>query len=337
MMERDPGKVMTHFISQHPDLAKSLYVTMLRIRLVEEAIASRYAEGRMRCPTHLCTGQEAVAAAAGAVLKKEDKIVGTHRSHGHYIAKGGNLNRMIAEIYGKSTGCAKGKGGSMHLIDESVGFMGSSAIVGGTIPIAAGLALAEQINETGVVSCAFFGDGATEEGVFYETLNFAALRQLPVLFICENNFYSVYSPLRVRQPENRKIHEVARSLGVAVRDGDGNDVIAAYLLMREAVDAIRNGKGPQLLEFYTFRTREHCGPNDDDDLCYRQHEEVLRWKQKDPVDKMKSLLIGNRFFSSDELEDVQQALLAEIETAFLLAEQAPFPEDKEIETHVYAG
>ena len=328
---------MTHFICKHPEVARSLYAAMLRIRLVEEAIASRYAEGRMRCPTHLCIGQEAVAAAAGAVLKKTDAVVGTHRSHGHYLAKGGDLNRMIAELYGKATGCAKGFGGSMHLIDEAAGFMGSSAIVGGTIPIAAGLALACQIKEAHHVSCAFLGDGATEEGVFYETLNFAALRQLPVLFICENNFYSVYSPLRVRQPGERKIHAVASSLGVSACDGDGNDVIAAYLLIKDAVEAIRSGKGPQFIEFYTYRTREHCGPNVDDDLGYRAPEEIRRWRHKDPIGMMKTLLLEKGAAAAADLEDIQQTILAEIETAFLLAEQAPFPDDKEIETYVYSG
>ena len=164
---------------------------MKTIRLVEETIAEKYNEWNMRCPTHLCTGQEAVAAACGLALRKDDYAVGGHRAHGHYIGKGGDLNKMIAEIYGKSSGCSSGKGGSMHLIDQSVGFMGCTGIVGGTIPVGVGLGLAVQLQASDQLSCIFFGDGATEEGVFYESINFALLRSLPVLFICENNFYSV--------------------------------------------------------------------------------------------------------------------------------------------------
>lgn len=329
--------VMVQSAVQFPDIAKTLYAKMLRIRLVEEAIASRYAEGKMRCPTHLCIGQEAVAAAAGIVLRKSDMVVSTHRGHGHYIAKGGNLNRMIAEIHGKSTGCSKGKGGSMHLIDESVGFMGSSAIVGGTIPIAAGMGLAGQVKKTGQISCAFFGDGATEEGVFYETINFAAVRQLPVLFVCENNFYSVYSPLKVRQPANRRISKVAQSLGITACSGNGNDAEAVYQLLERAADAIRKGYGPQLLEFYTYRLREHCGPNFDDDLQYRDPAEVREWTQNDPIEKLKNKLIVAMKVAPSELDDVKDRILAEIETAFLLAEQAPFPTSEQIDADVFAN
>jgi pyruvate dehydrogenase E1 component alpha subunit len=163
------------------------------------------------------------------------------------------------------------------------------------------------------------------------------LRSLPVLFICENNYYSVYSPLGVRQPQNRKIHEVARSLGVSACDGDGNDVIAAYLLINDAAEAVRMGKGPQLLEFYTYRTREHCGPNYDDDLGYRDPTEVRRWFEKDPVENMKSLLIKNRLISQGELEKEKHRIVAEIQNAFLMAEQSPFPAGREVDTYVYSN
>ncbi len=217
------------------ETAKSLLYGMKRIRAVEETIAARYREGKMRCPTHLCTGQEAVSAGVGALLRPDDFAVSTHRAHGHYLGKGGDLKAMLAEIYGKATGCSSGKGGSMHLIDESVHFMGSTSIVGGTIPVGTGLGFSIWLHGTDQVSCVFLGDGAGEEGVFYESLNFAALKKLPVLYVCENNLYSVYSPLGVRQPEGRRIHEMARSIGVRSDSGDGNDVAEVYDKARRAI------------------------------------------------------------------------------------------------------
>ena len=190
------------------DLKERLYIEMYRIRAVEEMIAFKYPEGKMRCPTHLSIGQEAVPAAYSLLINNSDFAVSTHRGHAHYLGKGGDLKSMIAEIYGKKTGCSKGKGGSMHLIDLNVNFMGTSAIVGNSIPVGVGLGLSIELNKTDQISCIFLGDGAIEEGVFYESLNFAAVRNLPILFICENNLYSVYSPLSVRQPKNRIIAEI---------------------------------------------------------------------------------------------------------------------------------
>ena len=184
-----------------------LYESMLRIRLVEESIAERYSEEKMRCPTHLSIGQEAISVGVCSNLSIEDKVLSTHRAHAHYLAKGGCLKSMLAEIYGKVTGCSKGMGGSMHLIDKSVGFMGSTAIVGNTIPVAVGLGLALKLKKEKLISCVFFGDAAVEEGVFFESINFAIIHNLPVLFICENNLYSVYSGLDVRQPKGRKIFD----------------------------------------------------------------------------------------------------------------------------------
>ncbi len=192
-------------------LSRQLLFSMLRIRAVEETIAARYSERKMRCPTHLSVGQESVAAAAGAVLRHTDLAVSGHRAHAHYLAKGGSLKAMIAEIYGKATGCSHGKGGSMHLVDESVGFMGSTAIVAGTVPVGVGLAYPMKIQHSGQIACIFLGDAVVETGVFFESVNFAVLRQLPVLFVCENNLYSVYSPMGVRQPAGRSIHKMSRA------------------------------------------------------------------------------------------------------------------------------
>ena len=181
--------------------AYAIYALMKKIRMTEERIAEEYPKGEIRCPTHLSIGQEAPAAMVSLATRKSDFAVSTHRSHAHYIGKGGNLERMICELYGKENGCSKGKGGSMHLIDTEVGFMGSSAIVGNSIPIGTGISLSLKLNGSNAITIVYLGEAATEEGVFYESINFAALEKLKVLFVCENNKYSVYSPLSVRQPE----------------------------------------------------------------------------------------------------------------------------------------
>ncbi|HET6882539.1 MAG TPA: thiamine pyrophosphate-dependent dehydrogenase E1 component subunit alpha, partial [Pirellulales bacterium] len=208
----------------HYELSRRLLRSMLRIRLIEEGIARTYADQQMRCPVHLCTGQEAVAAGVCAALDDSAQVMSTHRAHGHYLAKGGNLRAMLAEMYGKATGCAGGYGGSMHLIDLSAGFLGAAPIVGSTIPIAVGVAFGSSLRGENRVVVAFFGEGATEEGAFHEAMNFAALKRLPVLFVCENNLYSVYSPLGVRQPAARSVWQTAAGHGIESRHGDGNDV-----------------------------------------------------------------------------------------------------------------
>lgn len=296
-----------------------LYKSMYRIRLVEESIADKYSEQKMRCPTHLSIGQEAIAVGVCSNLGVEDKVLSSHRAHAHYLAKGGCLNSMLAEIYGKITGCSKGMGGSMHLIDKSVGFMGSTAIVGNTIPIAVGLALSLKIQKVGAISCVFFGDGATEEGVFYESLNFAILHKLPVLFICENNLYSVYSGLEVRQPEGRKIFKMAESIGVQATHGDGNNVIEVYEKVEIVKKRMINGGGPQFLEFDTYRWREHCGPNYDNDIGYREEKEFLKWKEKDPLKEL--------FVKSDKkyLKGLEEEIKKEIKSAHNFADNSPFP------------
>ena len=308
---------------------------MILIRAVEETIAARYKEQKMRCPTHLCTGQEAVSAAVGLALDIKDTVVSTHRAHGHYIGKGGDIKKMLAEIYGKKTGCSNGKGGSMHLIDKSVGFMGSTAIVGGTIPIGVGLALSFNLKNTGQISCVFLGDGATEEGVFYESVNFATLKNLPVLFICENNFYSVYSPLKVRQPRGRKIYEMAKAIGIDAEYGDGNNVMEVFNKVSAAIKKIRNGEGPYFFEFSTYRWREHCGPNFDNDLGYRTIDEYSSWKEQDPLLLMESHLIENNILSADDVRKISDEQQQIVDEAFVFAEESPFPKSEEIYTNVY--
>ncbi len=308
---------------------------MLRIRLIEETIAERYSESKMRCPTHLCIGQEAVSAAVGMVLRTDDFVVSTHRAHGHYLAKGGDLKKMIAEIYGKVTGCTAGKGGSMHLVDKAVGFMGSTSIVGGTIPLGVGLGLSIKLKGTAQVSCVFFGDGTTEEGVFYESINFAALKKLPVLFVCENNLYSVYSPLRVRQPESRDTCRMVEAMGVPAEHGNGNNAVEVFNKVERAVKKIRQGSGPHFFELDTYRWREHCGPNFDNDLGYRTEEEYLAWKKKDPVKLLELQLMDQGVINAEDIAEIKRNIQQEIDRAFDFAEKSPFPESEAAFTGLY--
>ena len=309
---------------------------MYRIRAVEEEIARRYPEGKMRCPVHLSIGQESIPAAFAESVNTTDFAVSTHRGHAHYLAKGGNLNAMIAEIYGKATGCAKGKGGSMHLIDLAINFMGTSAIVGNSIPIGVGLALSAQLKGTNQVSCVFLGDGAVEEGEFYESVNFAAVRGLPVLFICENNLYSVYSPLSVRQPKGRSIAKMVEAMGLKVAIGDGNDVISTYNIIKHAVTEIRNSSGPQFLEFSTYRWREHCGPHFDNDIGYRTEQEFLEWQQRDPLRCLEDDFKQMPSSVIKQVDEIKAQVTADIREAFELAESAPFPLQSEAYEGVYA-
>lgn len=307
-------------------LSLDLYRDMLRIRLIEEAIAHRYPEQKMRCPVHLSIGQEGVAVGVCKAALTSDYLISNHRAHAHYLAKGGDLKAMIAEIYGKKTGCCLGRGGSMHLVDRSVGMYGSTPIVGGSIPVGVGLAFATQLKKESPITLIFFGEGSTEEGVFAESLNFAALKKLPVLFICENNFYSVYSPLHVRQPPERDRAGIARAHGLFTKTGYGNDVEEVYDLAREAITSIRSGQGPAFLEFTTYRHREHCGPNFDNHIGYRTEEEFLFWEKQCPL-KFQAKRIQT------DLESLQSPILAEIEEAFAYAEKSPFPHfDMEQET-----
>ena len=312
-----------------PEVAVKLLQCMKRIRAVEEIIANRYSEQKMRCPTHLSIGQEAVAAGVCLALNRDDQVFGTHRSHAHYIAKGGDIKAMIAEIYGKATGCSSGKGGSMHLVDLSVGFMGSTSIVGNTIPVGVGAAMANQLHRNGKVCCVFFGDASVEEGVFHESVNFAVLKKLPVLFICENNLYSVYSPLKVRQPEGRKIWKFAAAYGIPSAHGDGNNALEVLDKTQTALAHIRRGDGPYFLEFATYRWREHCGPNFDNDLGYRTEKEYLLWKERDPIALLESQLLAQGAISQTDIQEMGRATQAEVDEAFDFAENSLFPDPEE--------
>lgn len=317
-------------------LSLRLFAQMYRIRAVEEEIALRYPKGKMRCPVHLSIGQEAIPAVFADSVRTTDFAVSTHRGHAHYLAKGGNLNAMISEIYGKATGCAKGKGGSMHLIDLAVNFMGTSAIVGNSIPVGVGLALSAQLKETDQISCVFLGDGAVEEGVFYESVNFAAVRKLPVLFICENNLYSVYSPLSVRQPPGRSIAKMVEAMGINVATGAASDLLSCNQVMKDAVNSVRAGEGPYFLEFSTYRWREHCGPNFDNDIGYRTQDEFLAWQERDPLTHLERALSHSEPNVQIEVDDIKSSVKGELQATFESAEAAPFPAASEAYQDVYA-
>jgi len=316
---------------------RQLYSEMLRIRVIEEELVRRYSEQEMRCPVHFSIGQEAVAVGICQTLDKEDSVLSGHRSHAHYLAQGGDLQRMICELYGKASGCARGKGGSMHLIDRSVNFLGSTSIVAGTIPVAVGVAFAHKLKKSSGAVVIFFGDAATEEGLFYESANFASVHQLPVLFVCENNLYSVYSPLKVRQSPLRKNHLLAESLGIESRGGlDGNDVPAVYGAAKKAIDFIRSGTGPCFLEFNTYRWLEHCGPGYDNDIGYRTEAEFQDWKQRDPLKILEKRLEKQQ--GCDEFKKVERKRVqSEVSTAVNFARGAPFPTAQELSKNVYAS
>jgi pyruvate dehydrogenase E1 component alpha subunit len=318
-----------------PELASAMYLDMLRIRLVEEGIADLYPEQEMRCPVHLCIGQEAIPVGVCSVLKNEDIVMGNHRSHGHYLAKGGDLKSMMAEIYGKATGCSKGKGGSMHLIDLSVNFLGTTPIVASIVPIAVGTAFAAYLKDEIRVTVIFLGRAATEEGVFAESLNFAALKKLPVVFVSEDNFFSVYTPLSERQPKERENIEIAKAFGVQSAKGDGNDVQTVYNLSEKAVRHAREGKGPYFLEFETYRWREHCGPNFDNDLSYRSEDEYQEWKKKCPVENFENLLIKEKILEKNQVAQMRESVRKEFEEAVAFAKSSPFPHPDETFKDLY--
>ncbi len=303
--------------------------------MVEEGIAERYVEQEMRCPVHLSIGQEAIAVGACHAFLHTDRVFSTHRSHAHYLAMDGNLEAMLAEIYGKADGCVGGRGGSMHLSDPAKGLIASVPIVASSIPLAVGAALADQIDGKNSVSVAFFGDASIEEGIFHESANFASLRKLPVLFICENNLYSVYTPLKDRQPP-RPLTDLARAHGIPFVAADGNDVIKVLQATQVAVERARRGGGPTFLLFDTYRWREHCGPAYDNHLGYRSEAEYEMWRARCPIEASKKKLESCNLLAPSDEEVMKARFKQEIDKAFAFAKAAPLPEPTTASDHVYA-
>jgi pyruvate dehydrogenase E1 component alpha subunit len=313
--------------------ALALYASMLKIRRYEETVVRRYPEQEMRTPVHLYIGQEAIAAGVSLSLTREDTVFTTHRSHGVYLAKGGDMDALTAELYGRTTGCSKGKGGSMHVVDPAAGVCGTTAIVAGNIPIAVGAALSYSIRKLKNVAVAFFGDGAADEGVFYESLNFAALKKLPVIFVCENNFFATHSHQSARQPLDN-IFSKAGCFGMPGERVDGNDVVSVYEAAKAAIGRARRGKGPSLIECRTYRWKTHVGPESDEDLGFPPKEFLHKWIKRCPLKKMKSRLVSAGVLTHHDEARLIKDIDAAIERSFSLARQGPYPTADDLEKDV---
>jgi len=320
---------MVESISQ--DILSRMYRTMIGIREFEESLTEPLMKNEIKCPVHLYIGQEAVATGVCANLRTEDFVFSTHRSHGHYIAKGGDIKALMAELYGKVTGCSRGRGGSMHLASSDVGLPGSSAIVAGTIPLAVGVALAFSMLKKDAVSIAFFGDGAVNEGAFYEALNFAGLKKLPVIFVCENNAYSTHMPVSccLADANIYRKAEIFDMPGIRV---DGNNVMEVYKVAKKAIDDARNGKGPTLIECMTYRWRGHVGPSDDFDKGLRNKEELECWMSKDPINGLEEFLFKIGVLSEPEKSQIYENTKKEIDKAFAFAKESLYPDPDQDET-----
>lgn len=318
-------------------LLENLYRTMVRIRLCEESLVEPILKGEVRCPCHLYSGQEAIAAGICACLNKDDYVFGNHRSHGHYLAKGASMFEMVAEIYGREAGCSRGRGGSMHLIAPEIGMLGAAPIVAGTISLAMGAALASSIRQDNRVAVSFFGDGATGEGVLYECLNFAALKKLPLAFVCENNFYATHMPVRDCRVENN-IYKIGEPFCISSFEVDGNDVLQVYEIGRTAIEQCRKGLGPVLIECQTYRFRGHVGPDDNiqgDHTDIRPPAEVQSWLQKDPITRFEEYLLNHEMVDREFLQSVWDEVNQEVAQAHALAKQSPLPEPKDLTSYVF--
>jgi len=310
---------------------------MLIIRIVEEKIGELVLEGSVKTPCHLGIGQEAVAVGVSAILTSSDRIFGGHRSHSHYLALGGDLYPLIAEVLGKSEGASHGLGGSMHLYGGSVGFHGSVPIVGATIPIAVGAALAAKMDGGRQIAVAFFGDGACEEGVFHESLNFAAVYGLPVLFVVENNLFSSHLHIELRQPSD-SIARYAEAHRVRSLVIDGNDVGRVADAAEELVEPMRSGQGPALLEAVTFRFRGHVGPNEDIDVgVHRQMEDVAVWKKRCPILRLRTAMERAGHLSDGAFDRQVDEISSEVEAAIGKAKAAAFPDQAALLDAVYGS
>jgi TPP-dependent pyruvate/acetoin dehydrogenase alpha subunit len=295
---------------------------------LEEEVARAYPSDRIKSPVHLSIGQEAVSVGVCAALMPDDVVFGTYRGHALYLAKGGDMKEMVAELYGKATGCTRGKGGSMHLISTEAGMLGASAVVGTTVANALGYAYALQYRKKHALVASFFGDGATEEGVFGESLNFAVLKRLPILFVCENNQYAIHTHQSRRQGRP-DVCERTRGYGVPAERVEHNDVLYLYERVKALAPAIRAGGGPHLLEVMTYRWREHVGPNGDYQLGYRSEEEAEPWVEGDQVVRLGRLVdAASRVRIQDEVE-------GEVAAALAFAEDSPFPGSAELYTDVF--
>jgi TPP-dependent pyruvate/acetoin dehydrogenase alpha subunit len=308
-----------------------MYHTMQLIRRFETRVNELYLQGKIPSTLHLYIGQEAVATGACAHLQDSDYLLSTHRPHGHAIAKGVSINSIMAELFGKATGCCKGKGGSMHVGDISVGMFPAIAIVGGNTPIAAGAALAQKMNKTKGVTVCFSGDGAANEGAWHESLNAAAIYDLPTIFIVENNLYAASTPFNFSFKVDN-VADRACAYGIPGVIVDGNDVLAVYEAVGEAVKRARSGEGPTLVECKTYR---QCGHSRSDPRTYRTKEEEAEWLKKDPIPRHRKFLLSLDDVSEKDLVEIDAQIEADIETAIAFAEESPEPDPAETYTEIF--
>jgi TPP-dependent pyruvate/acetoin dehydrogenase alpha subunit len=315
-------------MTQDLEQIERLYRQLYRIRRVEEEIVRIYPSDKIKSPVHLSIGQEAVAVGVCDNLRPSDILYGTYRGHAIYLAKGGNLDRMMAELFGKEDGLAAGKAGSMHLGDVGAGMIGTSAIVGTTLPLALGHAFALKQRTSDRIVCVFFGEGAMDEGVFHETANFAALKKLPMLFVCENNHYAIYSHVKDRMPEVN-ICERAEAYRIPARHIAGGDIFAIHAAAKEAIAAVRAGGGPRFLECETHRWRDHVGPGEDLHIGYRSAASLKAWTNDDQNVRLGALL------GEAARRRVQAEVDAEIARAIAFAEKSRFPAAETMYAHVY--
>jgi TPP-dependent pyruvate/acetoin dehydrogenase alpha subunit len=310
---------------------RRVYHSLRLIRRFEEEVARIYPEDKIKSPVHLSIGQESVAVGVCDVLEKSDLAGGTYRGHAVYMAKGGDINALMAELYGKATGCTQGKGGSMHLMDIKNNVIGSSAVVGTTIPIALGYGIALKREGKGRVVTSFMGDGSTEEGVFHESLNFAALKRLPVIFVLENNFYAIHTPIGKRQAVPDAICERVKTYGIPAYRVTDADVFKIRDIVADALPKMRRGEyGPIFIECHTYRWKEHVGPANDYDAGYRSTDELKPWIDNDQIPIVAAML------DPDDVRKIDAKVEKQVAAAIEFAEKSPFPAASELSTHVYA-
>jgi len=320
-----------------------MYRNMVRIRQFEDRLAEVYrdvpqfcAQGEIPGLLHLYAGEEAVAVGACSALRKDDYITSTHRGHGHCIAKGGDLRKMMAELFGRETGYCKGRGGSMHITAPEIGMMGCSGIVGAGIPIAAGLGLSIKLRKTDQVCVCFFGEGASNTGAFHEGMNLAALWQLPVIYVLENNLYAVSVPI-AKSTKLTNIAERAAGYGMAGAVTDGMDVLSVFEAVSQAVERARRGEGPTLVECKTYRFRGHFEGDPRRGETYRTRQEMDEWEKRDPIIRLGKKMIKEHKAAQAELDAINQETTREIEDAVAFAKQSPMPRPEDVTTHLFVS
>jgi pyruvate dehydrogenase E1 component alpha subunit len=317
-----------------PDRAKWLgwYRQMVLIRVFEDKVQELYSDGLVPGTTHLCQGQEAVCVGAVSSMQKDDFMTTTYRGHGHALARGVDMEAMFAELMGRATGICGGMGGSMHIMDRRLGMLGAFAIVGAGIPVAVGAAMSAKLLNSGAVALAFFGDGATNIGTFHEALNMASVWRAPVVFICENNLYGEFSPVRHTTPMD-DLASRASAYGIPGSVVDGMDVRAVHDETRRAILRARKGAGPTLLEMKTYRYRGHSRS---DPARYRPAGELDKWKERDPIHQFGDFLVGNEVLAEADLRSIQADLQKQVDRAADQAAGGKFPDMDEARTYVFA-